>query len=83
MQKKLAITLALAYRKMALDEKREQEATEWVEGVTGDLNDAGAVETAALFLRRKAGHAKPSDMLPFLDRAGNEPPREGDEVEKP
>jgi mRNA interferase MazF len=31
--------LELAYREMALDEEREQEAIAWSEGVIGDLND--------------------------------------------
>jgi len=39
----------------------------------------GAVETAAEFLRRRAGDAKPSDLLPFLDAAKDEPPQAGDE----
>jgi len=39
----------------------------------------GSVETAADFLRRKAGEARPSDLAAFLDRAGNEPPPPGDE----
>lgn len=41
----------------------------------------GAVETAADFLNQRAGAAKASDMLPFLDRAGTEPPPPGDELE--
>jgi len=40
----------------------------------------GAVETAADFLRLRAGDAKPSDLLPFLDSAGSEPPARGDEL---
>ena len=40
----------------------------------------GAVETAASFLRRRAGNAKPADMLPFLDDAGDELPPAGDEM---
>lgn len=39
----------------------------------------GAVETAADFLRRKAGDAKPEDMLPLLENAGSEPPASDDE----
>jgi hypothetical protein len=39
----------------------------------------GAVETAASFFKRKAGEAKPEDLLWFLDRAGTEPPAAGDE----
>jgi secreted protein with Ig-like and vWFA domain len=40
----------------------------------------GAVETASDFLKRKAGKARPQDMLPFLDKAGREAPRRGDEI---
>jgi hypothetical protein len=40
----------------------------------------GAVETAADFLKRRADGAKPSDVLPFLKRAGAEAPAAGDEV---
>jgi hypothetical protein len=39
----------------------------------------GAVETAADFLKKRAGEAKPSDLLPFLNNARNEPPPPGDE----
>jgi hypothetical protein len=40
----------------------------------------GAVETAASFLSRRAGTAKPADLLPFLDNAGKEPPPAGDDI---
>ncbi len=40
----------------------------------------GAVETAADFLKRRVGSARPADMLPFLKNARNEPPPLGDEV---
>ena len=40
----------------------------------------GVVETAADFLKRRAGKARPGDMLPFLDRAKREAPPVGDEV---
>ena len=40
----------------------------------------GAVDTAAAFLRHRAGNAKPADLLPFLDNAGDEPLPAGDEV---
>jgi len=39
----------------------------------------GAVETAADFFKRRAGDAKPSDLLPFLNNARDEPPAPGDE----
>ena len=41
----------------------------------------GAVETAANFFRTRAGGAMPGDLLPFLDRARDEPPPPGDEIE--
>jgi hypothetical protein len=40
----------------------------------------GVVETASDFVKRRAGKAGPSDMLPFLDRARREPPPVGDEL---
>jgi secreted protein with Ig-like and vWFA domain len=40
----------------------------------------GAVETAADFLKRRAGKARAEDMLPFLKNARNEPPPVGDEI---
>jgi len=40
----------------------------------------GAVETAAEFLKRLAGNAKPEDMLAFLDNAPDVPPMPGDEI---
>ncbi len=33
----------------------------------------GAVETAAVLLRARAGDARPADLLPFLDGAADEP----------
>ena len=40
----------------------------------------GAVETAADFLRRRAGNGKAEDLLPILRNARNLPPVEGDEL---
>jgi hypothetical protein len=40
----------------------------------------GVVETASAFLVRRAGKARPEDMLPFLDKAKREAPPAGDEV---
>jgi len=40
----------------------------------------GVVETAADFLKRRAGEASPADMLPFLDKAKREAPPVGDEL---
>lgn len=38
----------------------------------------GAVETAADFLKRAAGGARPADLLPYLDRAAHEAPSDAD-----
>ena len=40
----------------------------------------GVVETASDFLKRRAGKARPGDMLPFLNKAKREAPPIGDEV---
>ncbi|ABQ68990.1 hypothetical protein Swit_2632 [Rhizorhabdus wittichii RW1] len=40
----------------------------------------GAVETAAEFLRVRAGKAKPADLLPFLDAAAGESASPADEM---
>lgn len=39
----------------------------------------GVVETASDFLRRRAGTARPGDMLPFLEKARQDVPPVGDE----
>jgi len=41
----------------------------------------GVVETAADFLNRRAGSARPLDMLPFLDGAKHETPPAGDQLD--
>jgi hypothetical protein len=40
----------------------------------------GAVETAAEFLRARAGSAKPADLLPFLDMAADESAAASDRI---
>lgn len=40
----------------------------------------GVVETAAAFLKRRAGKAQPQNMIPFLDKAKREAPPAGDEI---
>ena len=40
----------------------------------------GVVETASDFLKRRAGKARPEDMLPLLDKAKREAPPVGDEI---
>lgn len=38
----------------------------------------GVMETAAGFLKRRAGHAKPRDLLTFTRKAGRQVPSEAD-----
>jgi hypothetical protein len=38
----------------------------------------GAVDSAAEYLKRRSGDAKPSDLLPFLENAADEPPHPND-----
>jgi HicB family len=40
----------------------------------------GAVETAADFITRRAGDARPEDLKPFLANAPDVPPELGDEI---
>lgn len=40
----------------------------------------GVIETASAFLARRAGKARPEDLLPFLDKAKRESPPAGDEL---
>lgn len=40
----------------------------------------GSVETAASFLKARAGNAKPADLLPFLDNARHDAPRDDDKM---
>lgn len=40
----------------------------------------GVVETASDFIKRRAGKARPEDMLPFLNKAKKQTPPIGDEI---
>ena len=53
---------------------------QWIASAVAEK--VGAVETAAEFFKRRAGKAKPSDLLWFLDRAPAKPPTRGDEKEQ-
>ncbi|MDP2260466.1 MAG: hypothetical protein Q8J89_12210 [Caulobacter sp.] len=50
---------------------------QWISSAVAEK--VGAVETSSLFLKRRAGDAKPADLLWFLDNAADEPPVPGDE----
>jgi hypothetical protein len=48
--------------------------------MTDLAREIGPVETAARFLTRRTGDARPSDVPGYLDLAGNEPPMADDEL---
>lgn len=50
---------------------------QWIAAAVAEK--VGAVETAADFFKRRAGKAKPRDLLWFLDNAPTNPPAGGDE----
>ncbi len=50
---------------------------QWIAAAVAEK--VGAVETAAVFFKRRAGKAKPSDLLWFLDNAPATPPAPDDE----
>jgi hypothetical protein len=50
---------------------------QWIAAAVAEK--VGAVETAAEFFKRRAGKAKPKDLLWFLDNAPTKPPVSGDE----
>ncbi|MGD9880710.1 MAG: toxin-antitoxin system HicB family antitoxin [Reyranella sp.] len=52
---------------------------QWIASAVAEK--VGAVETAAEFFKRRAGKAKSSDLLWFLDHAPAKPPTHGDEKE--
>ncbi|MBV9633763.1 MAG: pilus assembly protein HicB [Methylobacteriaceae bacterium] len=72
---KLPASIKLAAQRLAREDGVS--LNQWI--AVAVAQKIGAVETAADFLKRQAGDAKPADLLPFLDKAGNEPPPPGDE----
>lgn len=50
---------------------------QWISSAVAEK--VGAVETSSAFLKRRAGDAKPGDLLWYLDNAADEPPVPGDE----
>lgn len=53
---------------------------QWIASAVAEK--VGAVETAAAFFKARSHGSRPQDMLKFLDQAGDEPPRHGDELPK-
>ena len=74
---KLPAAIKAAAQRLAFD--AGVSLNQWI--AAGVAEKVGVVETAAMFLQRKAGEASPIDLLRFLDRAAKEMIRPGDEVD--
>ena len=74
---KLPVSVKAAAQRLAKEDG--ESLNQWI--AVAIAQKIGAVETAADFLARRAGTARPLDMLPFLEAAKGETPPVGDEVE--
>ncbi len=72
---KLPMSIKTAAAKLAKEDGVS--LNQWIAAAVAEK--VGAVETAAEFFKRRAGKAKPKDLLWFLDNAPNKPPVRGDE----
>ncbi len=72
---KLPISIKTAAAKLAKEDGVS--LNQWIAAAVAQK--VGAVETAAEFFKRRAGKAKPKDLLWFLDNAPAKPPMRGDE----
>lgn len=52
---------------------------QWIAAAVAEK--VGAVQTAAVFLKQRAGNAQPDDLLPFLDNAPDLPAEPNDTLE--
>jgi hypothetical protein len=72
---KLPISVKAAAQRLAAEDGVS--LNQWI--AVAIAQKIGVVETAANFLKRRAGKARPRDMLAFLDRAKRRVPESGDE----
>ena len=72
---KLPVSIKNAAAKLAKEDGVS--LNQWIAAAVAEK--VGAVETAAEFFKRRAGKAKPKDLLWFLDNAPPGPPLGGDE----
>ena len=72
---KLPLSIKTAAAKLAKEDGVS--LNQWIASAVAEK--VGAVETAAEFFKRRAGKAKPKDLLWFLDNAPTKPPVQGDE----
>ena len=71
---KLPLSVKTAAAKLAKEDGVS--LNQWITAAVAEK--VGAVETAAQFFMRRAGKAKPRDLLWFLDNAPAKPPVLGD-----
>lgn len=71
---KLPISIKTAAAKLAKEDGVS--LNQWIAAAV--VEKVGAVETAADFLKRRAGKAKPANLLWFLDRTPANAPVDGD-----
>jgi hypothetical protein len=72
---KLPVSIKTAAAKLAKEDGVS--LNQWIASAVAEK--VGAVETAAEFFKRRAGKAKPKDLLWFLENAPDVPPVRGDE----
>lgn len=73
---KLPISMKIAAERLAKEDGVS--LNQWIS--VAIAQKIGAVETAADFLKNRAGTARADDLLPFLKNASNEQPPVGDEI---
>ena len=73
---KLPISMKIAAERLAKEDGVS--LNQWIS--VAIAQKIGAVETAADFLKNRAGTARAYDLLPFLKNATNEQPPVGDEI---
>jgi hypothetical protein len=74
---KLPVSIKTAAARLAKEDGVS--LNQWIASAVAEK--VGAVETAARFFQRRAGNAKPHDLLQFLQDAPNNPPIDGDKRE--
>jgi hypothetical protein len=73
---KLPVSIKTAAARLAKEDGVS--LNQWIAAAVAEK--VGVTETAAEFFKRRAGKAKPKDLLWFLDHAPAKPPVRGDET---
>jgi hypothetical protein len=73
---KLPVSMKVAAERLAKEDGVS--LNQWI--AVAIAQKIGAVETAADFLKSRAGTSQAADLVPFLKNARNEPPPSGDDI---